>query len=384
MSSPAPVVVSVSQVNRRISMTLGEDKALKILRVKGEIANFTLSHKTGHLFFSLADRQSTLRCVMFSDEAEDLLDKISPRDGDEVIVTGSLVVYEAGGYYQLRASSLEMSGGGDMYADFMKLKQRLQDEGLFSQKRPLPEMPGTIAVITSPSGAVLRDVISVVLRRCPVVKLRLFPAQVQGAYAVDSIVKQLRTAQTSGADAILLCRGGGSAEDLSAFNDERLARAIYASAIPTVSAVGHETDFSISDFAADLRAATPTAAAELLTPDYSDIDAEFTRYEKRLRAIISRKADRIMNRLPDLSGDICRKAGRLLENKKRRLSHLEELIAAKNPYTIMSKGYAVFTDENGAVVKSASGIAVGGAGILRFADMSEISVRVESKQGKSE
>jgi exodeoxyribonuclease VII large subunit len=266
--SLTPVVYSVGEVTQRVRERLEEAPGLSALLVRGELSNFRQQQPSGHLYFTLKDAQSQLRGVMWRSRAQGL--RFTPRDGMQLVAFGSVRVYEARGEYQLMVEELWPDGEGDLYLAFTELKARLEAEGLFAaeRKRPLPLFPRRVGVVTSPVGAAVRDIIHVVRRRAPGIDLLLAPAVVQGDEAPASIVAALEAlGRYPGVEVIIVGRGGGALEELSAFNDERVARAIAACPVPVVSAVGHETDFTIADFVADCRAATPSAAAELVAPD---------------------------------------------------------------------------------------------------------------------
>lgn len=262
-------VFTVSQLTFSIKQAILEQFHQKI-KVEGEISNYKL-HSSGHLYYSLKDDKSVIKCVMFS--ASRIL-KTNFKDGDRVIVTGSVNVYEMQGVYQVYTDSIEPAGEGDLYKEFIRIKEKLQKEGLFdeSAKKPLPPYPVSVGIITSPTGAVIQDITNVLMRRAPYVKKYLFPASVQGETAYKSIIKGIEYFNSKIIpDIIIIARGGGSIEDLWPFNNELLARAISSSAVPVVSAIGHETDFTIADFVSDVRAPTPSAAAELAVRDTKEL-----------------------------------------------------------------------------------------------------------------
>lgn len=365
-----PPVVSVSQVNRVVSMLIKGDKRLQNVAVKGEISNFTCHYRTGHLYFTLKDEQTALKAVMFAGNAAGL--EFDPEDGDKVICYGAVTVYEPNGVYQINCHAMQRDGEGEQAAALEELKKRLSEEGLFSRKRPIPQLPKKVAVVTSAGGAALQDVINIVSRRCPLVKIVVVPAQVQGASAPQSVADAIRRAQTTGADTIIFGRGGGSSEDLSAFNTEIVARAVFESCIPTISAVGHETDFSIADMAADMRAPTPSAAAELAVPDISVISSAIDGTERKINACIrgciarSESAlsyrseviralsphSRIKNlsqRLENVSQCISGSMHSKLERAEQALDKNAEMISALNPMSILVRGYSV-TYHNGKII----------------------------------
>jgi len=277
------------------------DGFLSQVEVEGEISNFK-RHSSGHLYFTLKDDESRVSCVMFRGQAFSL--RFEPSDGMAVRVYGRVSVYEKNGAYQIYVSAMRKSGSGDLYERYQKLLKKLSAEGLFdeSRKKPLPFLPRRIALVTSPTGAAVRDMISVLSRRAPYAALTVCPVLVQGEGAAQSIVEMLRRINDDArADVILLGRGGGSIEELWAFNEEPVARAIYASRIPVVSCVGHETDFTVADFAADLRAPTPSAAAELAAPDAAGLMAEITGAAERMERFFTSKVNALSDRLKSVS-----------------------------------------------------------------------------------
>lgn len=263
--------VSVSQLNNYLKQRLDKDEALRLVCVEGELSNFT-DHASGHMYFSLKDRESAIKAVMFRGHRQGLT--FRPASGMKVIVVGDVSFYPKAGTVQLYVQHMFPAGQGSVQADFEALKAKLGAEGLFdaAHKKPIPRYPEKIAIITSPTGAAVRDIKNVLTRRYPLASAELFPVTVQGEAAAAEIVQALRAVNQSEAyDVALLARGGGSVEDLSVFNDEALARAIYASDVPVITGIGHEIDFTIADFAADMRAPTPSAAAELAVPDQKDL-----------------------------------------------------------------------------------------------------------------
>ncbi|MGQ0535246.1 MAG: exodeoxyribonuclease VII large subunit, partial [Methanobacteriota archaeon] len=263
--------ISVSELTRRVKVSLERDPALSSVRVRGEMSNF-LHHSSGHMYFVLKDEEAVLRCVLWNGTARKL--RFSPQDGLEVVAHGSITVYPRRGEYQLTVAVLEPAGEGALYAAFLRMKAKLEGEGLFAadRKRPISPFPRRVVIVTSREGAVLHDFLRISRRRDPAVEVVLVPAPVQGPDAAPELALALgRAANVPGADVVVLARGGGSLEDLWAFNEEVLARAIAASPVPVVSAVGHETDYTIADFVADLRAPTPSAAAELVAAESGEL-----------------------------------------------------------------------------------------------------------------
>ena len=273
---------SVAEVTRYLKDLLEFDHNLADLWVQGEVSNFS-QPRSGHLYFTIKDGNSSLKCVMWRSMAQ--RQRYLPRDGDAIEVHGSISIYEASGQYQLYADTIRPMGEGALYQEFLRLKTQLEAEGLFDEerKRPIPDWPRRIGIVTSPTGAALRDMLNTLRRRYPLIEVIIAPSPVQGDAAPPGIVSALRSLNsTANPDVILVARGGGSIEDLWAFNDESVVRAIAASNVPVISGVGHETDFTIADFVADLRAPTPTAAAELATPDRADLMVALNDQYKRL------------------------------------------------------------------------------------------------------
>ena len=262
-------ILTVSQINRYISFKLKEDKKLHGILVSGEISNFTNHTRTGHFYFTLKDNETSIKAVMFNNMASRL--NFAPKNGMKVIVSANVQVYERDGVYQLYVSDMQPDGIGALYLAFEQLKEKLLYEGLFDEahKKPIPEFPTKIGIITSPEAAALQDMLNILSRRYPIAKVTIFPALVQGINAPESLCRAIQKADKSGLDLLICGRGGGSLEDLMAFNNEQLARTIYNCNTPIISAVGHETDTTITDYVADLRAPTPSAAAELAVPDIS-------------------------------------------------------------------------------------------------------------------
>lgn len=290
-------IYSIKDLTRYVKMKLESDSLLQDVWVRGEISNFT-RHSSGHLYFTLKDKDSRIKAVMFAAQASRM--QFMPKDGTRVIARGSVAVYERDGQYQFYAVSMQPDGIGSLYLAYEQLKRKLEDEGLFAaeRKRPIPGFPKAIGVITSPTGAAVRDIIITLQRRYPSIPVLLYPVSVQGTGAAPSIVKAIRTMnERRETDVLIVGRGGGSLEELWAFNEEAVARAIAASSIPVISAVGHETDFTISDFVADLRAATPTAAAELAVPHRLELKQSIRHLSLRLHsgleAQVTRKRERL-------------------------------------------------------------------------------------------
>ena len=271
---------SITALNRAIKNMFDSKPELNRVYIKGEISNFK-HHTRGHFYFTLKDETSRIAAVMFASSASGIT--FEPEDGMKVLVSGRVTVYEATGGYQIYVDDMQLDGIGNLYLEYEKLKKKLEEEGLFdvSKKKPIPKYPKRIGIITAPTGAAIRDILSTIKRRYPICETILFPALVQGTGAKESIVEQLTRAQDFDLDVIICGRGGGSIEDLWAFNEEIVARAIYASNIPIISAVGHEIDFTVADFVADLRAPTPTGAAEMAVPNLVDLKTLIEQYRIR-------------------------------------------------------------------------------------------------------
>lgn len=286
-------VITVSKLNTYIKEKFEEDEFLNNILVKGEISNFK-HHYTGHMYFTLKDENSLIKCVMFKGYTDKL--NFIPKDGMKVIILGTVSVFERDGVYQIYAKGMKQEGIGDLHAKYEELKAKLEKEGLFSEahKKKIPFMPKCIGVLTSNTGAVIRDIINVSTRRNPNVYIKLLPVPVQGTGAAEKIVKAIETMNEQKlADVIIIARGGGSLEDLWPFNEEIVARAIYASELPIISAVGHETDFTIADFVSDLRAPTPSAAAELAVPRIEEIEQKLLTYKNRYKNALLKKLELI-------------------------------------------------------------------------------------------
>lgn len=318
------IVLTVSQLNKYISFKFKEDAKLKGVIIKGEISNFT-AHRSGHFYFTLKDDESAVRAVMFRGNAQKV--KFMPESGMNVIVMGSVSVFERDGVYQVYVTDIQPDGLGALSMAAEQLKEKLRKAGIFdeSNKRPLPYMPKKIGIVTSPTGAALQDVVNILSRRYPIGELCVFPAEVQGENAPDSICAGIIAAGKADCDVLIVGRGGGSLEDLSAFNTEKVAMCIYNSSIPIVSAVGHETDFTVSDLAADMRAPTPSAAAELVSPSVAQILENIDFWIKRIKNSAVRKIsekERVLERF----------GGRLSAFSPRHMLEMNEkkLISLKN------------------------------------------------------
>lgn len=374
--------LTVTELNARIKGLIDADPMLGSVCVKGELSNYKV-YPSGHHYFTLKDAESSLRCVMFRSSASKL--RFRPESGMGVTAVGRVSVFPRDGAYQLYCTNLIPSGMGDLYVAYEQLKARLMQEGLFDRehKKPLPQYPGRIAVITSSAGAAVRDIIRVLGKRWPASEVVLLPVRVQGAEAPAEIVGAIRYANRYHvADLIITGRGGGSIEDLWAFNDERVARAIYDSQLPVISAVGHEPDVTISDFVADLRAATPSNAAELAVPNEADIREMLRSYEIRISQAVRKQLTDRRTRLNDLAGrkaltsptayldlkrvelDYVRNrlisaSDAYLSARKHVFSRTAAALDAMSPLKVLARGYSVATAQSGAVIKNAQDVSVG-------------------------
>ena len=320
---------TITALNKAIKNMFDEKRELNNIHLKGEISNFK-HHTRGHLYFTLKDENSQLSAIMFASNAQNL--KFEPNDGMKVLVSGKVSVYESSGTYQIYINEMMEDGLGNLYLEFEKLKKKLEQEGLFKKeyKKPIPKFPTRIGIITAPTGAAIKDILSTLKRRFPVAETILFPSLVQGVDAKDDIVRNIKLANTFPLDVIILGRGGGSIEDLWAFNEECVARAIFDSSIPIISGVGHEIDFTISDFVADLRAPTPTGAAELCVPNRLDVIELFNQYNTRLVKAIHNYIDNCNQRLNNLVNSyILKNPISLYEKQEQKFDNLyERLIIA--------------------------------------------------------
>jgi len=378
-------IITVSELNEYIKMLFEYDEILRNIYIKGEISNFTNHYKTGHLYFSLKDPGGAVKAVMFRSSASKL--KFKPENGMRVIVGGRVSVFPRDGQYQVYVDVMEPDGVGALYLAYEQLRAKLEKEGLFAadRKRPLPRFPGRIGIVTSPTGAAIRDMLHIAGRRFPSAEIVLYPALVQGAEAPASIIRGIRYFNAKKrADVLIVGRGGGSVEDLWAFNDEALVRAVAASEIPVISAVGHETDFTLCDFAADLRAPTPSAAAELAVPDREELAVSLGHTGERLRLAVERRLARSRDRLGLLASSralkdpmavVDDKRMALLMEERALQERMERILAAKraqfqydtakldalNPLAIVARGYSAVFDEAGVPVKSVSQLRTGDA-----------------------
>jgi exodeoxyribonuclease VII large subunit len=341
-------VFSVTQINTYIKRMFQSDYALRRISIKGQVSNCKY-HSSGHIYFSLKDEGSQISCVMFANARYDGL-KFELEDGQEVVVEGNISVYERGGSYQLYAQEIRLNGIGELYVAYEMLKQKLYEEGLFDheKKKPIPKNPKKIGVVTAMTGAAIHDIISTAKRRNPYVQLILYPAKVQGDGASDTIVAGIKALDQYGVDIIIVGRGGGSIEDLWAFNEEKVARAIYEAQTPIISGTGHEVDTTIADYAADLRAATPTAACELAVPDIREVMEGITNREYTLRTLLKQVVRRYQIKLQQYQITIANFDPRFqLQEQKMHLAELEEQIHAvmKNKMTDYQHKLELYTKE---------------------------------------
>ncbi len=360
-------IYSVGTLTDYIKARLEGDVYLQGVTVKGEISNF-IAHRSGHWYFTLKDEDSQIKVVMFRGSNARVLFK--PEDGHKVLLRGDISVYAPQGTYQLTATAMRKDGVGDLYAAFERLKRQLAEEGLFDpdRKKKLPAFPAKIGVITSANGAAVRDIKQIAGRRCAGVQLVLYPALVQGNGAEDSLIKALDYFEREyPVDAVIIGRGGGSIEDLWAFNGERLARRIYAMKTPVVSAVGHETDFTICDFVADLRAPTPSAAAELTVPDMRGVLQDLDMRAERLNAAMQETFAEQKERLQGFAEIFRKSGGQRLALEGERLKGVVGKMESLNPLAVLSRGYAV-ASKAGKSVKSVREIEKGEELTVRLTD----------------
>ena len=318
------LILSVTQINRYISFKFKDDKKLSGVMIKGEISNFT-AHRSGHFYFTLKDKESSIKAVMFKSHAVNV--KFMPENGMNVIAMGNISVFERDGIYQVYVTDIVPDGIGSVYVASEQLKAKLQKEGIFDQsaKRPIPQMPVKIGVVTSKTGAALQDIINILSRRYPIGELVLVPALVQGEGAADSISKALIQAGKFDCDVIIRARGGGSLEDLTPFNTEKVAYAVYNSSVPIISAVGHETDVTIADLAADLRAPTPSAAAEVVSVSKEQLNGNLNYYNEKLKNLIRIKLNNAEASLERLTERLIRFSPQFkIENNIRKFDDLQK------------------------------------------------------------
>lgn len=372
-------IFSVSEINKYIKMLFDGDELLNSISIRGEITNFK-AHYTGHYYFTLKDESSTIKCVMFKGYAQFV--KFKPADGMKVVINGQISAFERDGVYQIYCKSMSPEGLGDLYLAYEQLKEKLSKEGLFdiSKKKKIPFLPQRVGVITSRTGAVIRDIINVSTRRYPNVNILIYPAAVQGVNVASTVIEGLKVFnELNNVDVIIIARGGGSFEDLFGFNDENLARAIYASKIPVVSAVGHETDFTICDFVSDLRAPTPSAAAELVYPEYTEIVSRIEKdknrtiiamknYIERKRQYVERLKAAKLEKVPlDQVNKYRLAIDSMMTKSEATLKYMIEKYRTRcvksiakidtlSPLKTLTRGYSVVEDEDGKVIKSVNDV----------------------------
>ena len=396
-------ILSITQVNEYIRGKMDQDQLLVQLTVRGEISNYKM-YPSGHHYFTLKDENAALKCVMFKASAARL--RFRPENGMKVIAMGRITVYPRDGAFQLYCSAMSMDGVGDLYAAFEQLKAKLAAQGLFApeHKKPLPPFPGTIGIVTSSAGAAIHDMLRILNKRYPLTRVRLFPVRVQGAEAPGEIAAAIRYANHYRlADLLIVGRGGGSIEDLWAFNDERVAYAIYESRIPIISAVGHEPDVTISDYVADLRAATPSNAAELAVPDRAallqNMDAAASamasalagrlRHARQRLAVLSQSPALISptgyleqrgKNLEHLKTRLIAAQTQQLQHKRQRFIAATSKLDAMSPLKVLSRGYSIVNADNGNILRSVYQTAPGGKIRVTLSDGSLSAVVAEVKE----
>lgn len=370
-----PNPLSVKELNLYIKTLVDRDEFLNNVYVKGEISNFK-KHYTGHLYFTLKDGESLIKCVMFKSYTQNVM--FEPKDGMAVLILGTVAVYERDGVYQIYVKGMEPDGIGALHAAYEQLKEKLEAKGMFDDKykKPIPMLPKSIGVVTSKTGAVIRDIINVTTRRLPNVNIKLYPAAVQGVGAAETIVKGIKYFnENKNVDLIIIARGGGSLEDLWPFNEEITANAIFESELPIISAVGHETDFTIVDFVADLRAPTPSAAGELAVPDRNEIIWKLQNINRRLSLSLTKKVEGMNNRYQKvMSSKVMKNPYDTLNDRRLRIDNIlkkleknmnikikdKKIELVKNvtaletlsPLKTLIRGYSIIENQEGKVIKS--------------------------------
>lgn len=400
------MILSVTQINEYIRSLLASDEVLSMIVVRGEISNLTF-HRSGHIYFTLKDENSVLKAVMFRSSAQRV--KFALKEGMNVIVYGRISLYTPSGQYQLYAEDIQPDGVGALYIAYEQIKERLAKEGLFDQsrKKTIPSFPGTVGIVTSPTGAAIHDMINVISRRFPMAKIVLYPALVQGENAYKSLIAGLKYFNSErSADVIIIGRGGGSMEDLWSFNNVELAYAISESELPIISAVGHESDFTICDFVADLRAPTPSAAAELAVPDFRVLKNTFRSYLSTLDNVLIADIQRYRNKINMISSsrvlaskqDLLNEyrmnltlvtdkldlaANGILKNKRYGFDILTAKLEAISPLNTLKRGFAIALDTKGCAISSVSDVAINDTIDISFFDGS-INVTVNEINKKEE
>ena len=370
------LTLSVSKLNEYVNSLLSNDLRLRSVKVKGEISALKLQQGSGHLYFTLKDETAVIRCIMFASKVASL--RFEPADGMKVIVSGKVEIYSPSGQYSFNVTGMQQAGEGELYRQFVETSNRLRALGLFDRKRPIPSLPKCVGVVTSDTGAALHDITSVIRRRFSCMDIVVAPAAVQGKNAPSELIRALEAVNNDArADVIIIGRGGGSYEELSCFNDEQLAYAVFNSRIPVISAVGHEVDFTIVDFVSDLRAPTPSAAAEICVPVYSELTEAMNTVRSTLNGAAMQRIDMLKlnlmltsetSALSDPSSiftDRIRRINDMAVNMKHALErHFGELcskhetrtekLMALNPNAVLSRGYAIVKSENGQFLRSIS------------------------------
>ena len=399
-------VLSVKQLNMYVKSLVEGDARLAFISIKGEISNFKNHFSSGHFYFTLKDNDAAIRCVMFRSFASSV--KFRPEDGMEVILTGRVSIYERDGQYQFYAEEMHNAGQGDISVQFEQIKKKLADEGLFAaeNKRPIPKFPENIAVVTSDTGAAVQDIINILGRRYPKARVIMCPVAVQGELAAPDMIKTLERIYTlDNIDLIIIGRGGGSIEDLWAFNNEALARKIYESPVPVISAVGHETDFTICDFVADLRAPTPSAAAELAVPDSSELKSIIEKLHNNMCSQLRAKYNYCAARfdaittsnifkkpmealvferyeyLDKLSEKIFSLTDYKIKDSEKKFSLLLSVLETLSPLKVINRGYAV-AQSNGEIIKSIAQVETGDSLSLKLKDGNLTCEVLEKEQTK--
>ncbi len=396
------LILSVSQINRYISFKLKEDKKLSGVMIRGEISNFT-AHRSGHFYFTLKDNESAIKAVMFRSNAQKI--KFMPQDGMNVIAMGSISVFERDGLYQIYVTDIIPDGVGSVYIANQQLREKLRKEGIFdeSAKRPVPQLPKKIGAVTSETGAALQDIINVLSRRYPVCELMVFNTLVQGTDAADSISRSMMNAVKADCDVIILARGGGSLEDLSAFNTEKVAYAIYNSSVPVISAVGHETDVTIADLVADLRAPTPSAAAEMVSLSAEQIYGNIKYYEEKLKGLIEtclnnlnaqleKTNERLLRFSPDQEieksilkyGELTKRLDKayekIISEKENEFISSVSKLEAMSPVSVLMRGYSLVY-RNDRIVSRTSELTENDNVTIRLSD-GKATAKIISLEGK--
>lgn len=381
MERPEPI--TVSELNRYIKKLIDGDEVLNMVYIRGEVSNFK-NHYTGHMYFTLKDETSLIKCVMFKTYTSNL--NFIPKDGMSVVILGTVAAYERDGIYQIYVKGMEQDGIGALYAEFEKLKEKLSKEGLFEDKnkKSIPKLPKSIGVVTSKTGAVIRDIINVTTRRYPNVNIKLYPASVQGKGAAETIVKAIKYFNSANnVDVIIVARGGGSLEDLWPFNEEITARAIYESKIPIISAVGHETDFTIADFVADLRAPTPSAAGELAVIELGEVKWKIRKSEEQLSFLLNKKVEMMQQKfytlinsnvfknpiddiinsrmlvIQNFDETLIDKMNLKLKDYKIKLVEIISKLDTLSPLKTLVRGYAIIENLNKDVITSVNDVNTG-------------------------